>query len=183
MEGICEPGGVLISGSVYEQVRGRVEASFVDLGERELKNIARPVRTYRVALDNDNPAHSTATQGEVAAATRDRPSIAVLPFQNMSGDPEQDYFADGISEDIITALSKLSQLFVIARNSSFSFKGKNVQIQEIGKTLGARYVLEGSVRKVDKRVRITAQLIDATNDGHLGGAVRSGLDRHFRRAG
>ena len=167
LEGICEPGGVLISGSVYEQVRGQVEASFVDLGERDLKNIARPVRTYRVALDNDNPANSTATKGEVAAATRDRASIAVLPFQNMSGDPEQDYFADGISEDIITALSKLSQLVVIARNSSFSFKGKNVQVQEIGKTLGVRYVLEGSVRKVDKRVRITAQLIDATNDGHL----------------
>ena len=120
-----------------------------------------------MAIDNLATVNSVATKPEVAAATRDRPSIAVLPFQNMSGDPEQDYFADGISEDIITALSKLSQLFVIARNSSFSFKGKNVQVQEIGKTLGARYVLEGSVRKVDKRVRITAQLIDATNDGHL----------------
>jgi adenylate cyclase len=166
LEGICEPGGVLISGSVYEQVRGRVEASFVDLGEQDLKNIARPVRAYRVAIDGSATADAPAKL-QVAAAIRDRPSIAVLPFQNMSGDPEQDYFADGISEDIITALSKLSQLFVIARNSSFSFKGKNVQVQEIGKTLGARYVLEGSVRKVDKRVRITAQLIDATNDGHL----------------
>ena len=158
---------MLISGSVYEHVRGRVEASFVDLGERDLKNIARPVRLYRVAIDHATTANAAAAKPEVAAATRDRPSIAVLPFQNMSGDPEQDYFADGISEDIITALSKLSQLFVIARNSSFSFKGKNVQVQEIGKTLGVRYVLEGSVRKVDKRVRITAQLIDATNDGHL----------------
>ena len=167
LEGICEPGGVLISGSVYEHVRGRVEASFVDLGERDLKNIARPVRAYRVAIDHPATANSAAPKPEVAAATRDKPSIAVLPFQNMSGDPEQDYFADGISEDIITALSKLSQLFVIARNSSFSFKGKNVQVQEIGKTLGVRYVLEGSVRKVDKRVRITAQLIDAANDGHL----------------
>ena len=134
LEGIREPGGVLISGSVYEHVRGRVEASFVDLGERDLKNIARPVRLYRVAIDHATTANAAAAKPEVAAATRDRPSIAVLPFQNMSGDPEQDYFADGISEDIITALSKLSQLFVIARNSSFSFKGKNVQVQEIGKT-------------------------------------------------
>jgi adenylate cyclase len=166
LEGICEPGGVLISGSVYEHVLGRVEASFVDIGEQDLKNIARPVRAYRVVIDGSVAAYAP-TKLEVAATIRDRPSIAVLPFQNMSGDPEQDYFADGISEDLITALSKLSQLFVIARNSSFSFKGKNVQVQEIGKTLGARYVLEGSVRKVDKRVRITAQLIDATNDGHL----------------
>ena len=161
LEGICEPGGVLISGSAYEHVRGRVEASFADLGEQDLKNIARPVRAYRVAIDG--PAAAGAPPKlPVKVGNRDRLSIAVLPFQNMSGDPEQDYFADGISEDIITALSKLSQLFVIARNSSFSFKGKNVQIREIGKTLGARYVLEGSVRKVDKRVRITAQLIDAT---------------------
>jgi adenylate cyclase len=168
LEGICEPGGVLISGSVYEHVRGRVETSFVDLGDRDLKNIAQPVRTYRVGIDGAAAADSPApAKPGIATATRDRPSIAVLPFQNMSGDPEQDYFADGISEDIITALSKLSQLFVIARNSSFTFKGKNVHIQEIGKTLGVRYVLEGSVRKVGKRVRITAQLIDATNDGHL----------------
>ena len=166
LEGICEPGGVLISGSAYEHVRGRVEASFVDLGEQDLKNIARPVRAYRVAIDG-SAAAGAPPKLPVKVGNRDRLSIAVLPFQNMSGDPEQDYFADGISEDIITALSKLSQLFVIARNSSFSFKGKNVQIREIGKTLGARYVLEGSVRKVDKRVRITAQLIDATNDGHL----------------
>ena len=132
LEGICEPGGVLISGSVYEQVRGRVEASFVDLGEQDLKNIARPVRAYRAAIDGSATAEAPKLQ--VAATIRDRPSIAVLPFQNMSGDLEQDYFADGISEDIITALSKLSQLVVIARNSSFSFKGKNVQVQEIGKT-------------------------------------------------
>ena len=150
LEGICEPGGVLISGSVYEHVRGRVEASFVDLGERDLKNIARPVRAYRVAIDHSCDSEFGCAKAEVATATRDKPSIAVLPFQNMSGDPEQDYFADGISEDIITALSKLSQLFVIARNSSFSFKGKNVQVQEIGKTLGVRYVLEGSVRKVEQ---------------------------------
>ena len=133
LEGICEPGGVLISGSVYEHVLGRVEASFVDIGEQDLKNIARPVRAYRVVIDGSVAAYAP-TKLEVAATIRDRPSIAVLPFQNMSGDPEQDYFADGISEDIITALSKLSQLFVIARNSSFSFKGKNVQVQEIGKT-------------------------------------------------
>jgi adenylate cyclase len=168
LEGICEPGAVLISGSAHEHVRGRVQASFVDLGEQDLKNIARPVRAYRVAIGGAAMADLPApTKLLLAAATGDKPSIAILPFQNMSGDPEQDYFADGISEDIITALSKLSQLFVIARNSSFSFKGKNVQVQEIGKTLGVRYVLEGSVRKVEKRVRITAQLIDATNDGHL----------------
>jgi adenylate cyclase len=114
LEGICEPGGVLISGSVYKHVRGRVEATFVDLGEQHLKNIARPVRAYRVAIDGSATADAP-TKLQVAVAIRDRPSIAVLPFQNMSGDPEQDYFADGISEDIITALSKLSQLFVIAR--------------------------------------------------------------------
>ena len=167
LEGVCEPGGVMISGSVFEHVRGRVDARFIDLGEQDLKNIARPVRAYHVASDGAAADFNAPAEPRAATAARDRPSIAILPFQNMSGDPEQDYFADGIAEDIITALSKLSQLFVIARNSSFSFKGRNVQVQEIGKTLGVRYVLEGSVRKAGQRVRITAQLIDAADDGHL----------------
>jgi adenylate cyclase len=150
-------------------VRARLDLLVSDLGEKALKNIIHPVRVY--ALEVGKPAEPKPdVQVQVAAenaAAPEKPSIAVLPFQNMSGDAEQDYFADGISEDIITALSKLSQLFVIARNSSFTFKGRNVHVREIGKTLGVRYVLEGSVRKAGNRVRITAQLIDATNDGHL----------------
>jgi adenylate cyclase len=169
LEGIAAPGAICLSEDAFRQVRARLDLAVSDLGQRELKNIAEPVRVY--SLEVGRPVEAKpAVQIQVATAKSnapEKPSIAVLPFQNMSGDPEQDYFADGISEDIITALSKLSQLFVIARNSSFTFKGKNVHVQEIGKTLGVRYVLEGSVRKAGNRVRITAQLIDATNDGHL----------------
>ena len=169
LEGIAAPGAICLSEDAFRQVRAQLELAVSDLGQRELKNIAEPVRVYalevgRAAEAKPSPQAQSATEKPAAS---EKPSIAVLPFQNMSGDPEQDYFADGISEDIITALSKLSQLFVIARNSSFTFKGKNVHVQEIGKTLGVRYVLEGSVRKAGNRVRITAQLIDATNDGHL----------------
>ena len=169
LEGIARPGAICLSEDAYRQVRARLDLAVSDLGEKELKNIAEPVRVY--ALEVGRPAEAKAAPQVLAAAEKaaapEKPSIAVLPFQNMSGDAEQDYFADGISEDIITALSKLSQLFVIARNSSFTFKGKTVHVREIGKTLGVRYVLEGSVRKAGARVRITAQLIDATNDGHL----------------
>ncbi len=169
LEGIAAPGAICLSEDAFRQVRARLDLAVRDLGQRQLKNIAEPVRIY--ALEVGRPAEAKASPQAKSAAEKpaasEKPSIAVLPFQNMSGDPEQDYFADGISEDIITALSKLSQLFVIARNSSFTFKGKNVHVQEIGKTLGVRYVLEGSVRKAGNRVRITAQLIDATNDGHL----------------
>jgi TolB-like protein/class 3 adenylate cyclase/tetratricopeptide (TPR) repeat protein len=169
LEGIAQPGAICLSEDAYRQVRARLDLAVSDLGHKDLKNIVEPVRVY--ALEVGKPADAKAALQAPGvperAATPEKPSIAVLPFQNMSGDAEQDYFADGIAEDIITALSKLSQLFVIARNSSFTFRGKNVHVQEIGKTLGVRYVLEGSVRKAGNRVRITAQLIDATNDGHL----------------
>jgi adenylate cyclase len=161
LEGLAEPGGVSISGSTYDHVRGRVKVEFVDLGEKTLKNIARPLRVFAARVGPSNVGRSAAAPSAAAA------SIAVLPFANMSGDPEQEYFADGISEDIITALSRLSQLMVIARNSSFTFKGKNVDLREVGKTLGVRHVLEGSVRKAGSRIRITAQLIDATTGGHV----------------
>ena len=166
LEGIAEPGGVCISGAAFDHVRGRIDAALVDLGEKPLKNIVWPVRAYAV-----RPASSgSAGPAPASMGPRGEPqraSIAVLPFANMSGDAEQEYFADGISEDIITSLSKLAQLFVIARNSSFTFKGRNVLVTEVGKTLGVRYVLEGSVRRAGARVRITAQLTDATTGGHL----------------
>ncbi len=164
LEGVAEPGGVSISGSAYDHVRGRVEVEFVDLGEKTLKNIARPLRVFAAPVGPSRVGRPPAAPSPAASTAA---SIAVLPFANMSGDPEQEYFADGISEDIITALSKLSQLLVIARNSSFTFKGKNVDLREVGKTLGVRHVLEGSVRKSGSRIRITAQLIDATTGGHV----------------
>jgi TolB-like protein/class 3 adenylate cyclase/Tfp pilus assembly protein PilF len=166
LEGICEPGRIYLSEDAYRQVRDKVKESFVDLGEKELKNIARPVRVYAAPL-NSAGAETASQHLPVERAAPARASIAVLPFANMSGDAEQEYFADGIAEDIITALSKLAQLFVIARNSSFTFKGKNVHVGEVAKSLGVRHVLEGSVRKSGARVRITAQLIDATTGGHL----------------
>jgi adenylate cyclase len=166
LESLAEPGGICISSSVREQVLNKVPISFSDLGEQTVKNIERPIRVYYVLLEGA----SSATPPEVAVsqpAQAQRPSIAVLPFANMSGDPEQEYFADGISEDIITALSKISGLFVIARNSSFTFKGKSVHVGEVGKKLGVRFILEGSVRKAGNRVRITAQLVDAGSAGHI----------------
>ncbi len=166
LEGIADPGGVCVSGPAYEHVRGRITAEFVDLGEKTLKNIARPVRVYAFQVGPSGLAGTTRAS-VVEKAGAPHASIAVLPFANMSGDAEQEYFADGISEDIITALSRLSQLFVIARNSSFTFKGRNVLVSEVGKSLGVRYVLEGSVRRAGAKVRITAQLIDATTGGHV----------------
>ena len=168
LESISEPGGICISDVVHQQVSGRVEALFADLGDQNLKNIARPVRAYRIALKEarvEPPAASTAAPA--AFATPDRPSIAVLPFQNMSGDAEQDHFCDGLVEDIITTLSKLAGLRVIARNSSFVYKGRSIDVREAAKQLGVRYVLEGSVRKSGNRIRVTAQLIDAKDGTHL----------------
>ena len=161
LEGIAEPGGICISGKVHEEINGRIEYACEDMGEQQLKNIARPVRTHRIRLDGTPPL------ADSAPALPDKPSIAVLPFQNMSGDPEQEYFGDGITEDLITDLSKAHGLFVIARNSGGGFKGRSVKVQEIGRDLGVRFVLEGSVRKAGNRVRITAQLIDARSGGHL----------------
>jgi TolB-like protein/class 3 adenylate cyclase/Tfp pilus assembly protein PilF len=163
LESIAQPGGICISEDAYRQVRDKLNIAFDDAGEQQLKNIIRPVRVYRIMLGEDSSTRPTAP----ALVLPDKPSIAVLPFQNMSGDPEQDYFADGIVEEIITALSRFRQLFVIARNSSFTYKGRAVDLKQVGRELGVRYVLEGSVRKAAARVRITAQLIDAISGAHL----------------
>jgi TolB-like protein/class 3 adenylate cyclase/Tfp pilus assembly protein PilF len=170
LEGIAEPGGVCISDDAQRQIRGKVEIGFDDMGLQTLKNIAEPMRAWRMQIGD---ASAVALSNKLSAgpsqplALPDKPSIAVLPFQNMSGDPEQEYFADGMVEDIITALSRFKSLFVIARNSSFTYKGKAVDIKKVGRELGVRYVLEGSVRKAGNRVRITGQLIEAATGGHL----------------
>ena len=163
LEGIAEPGGICLSEDAYRQVQGKVAAEFADLGEQMLKNVARPVRVYRVVA-RGAPSREIPAPGPAAS---DRPSIAVLPFANMSGDPEQDYFADGVVEDIITGLARIKWLSVIARNSSFTYKGKAIDIKQVGRELDVRYVLEGSVRKAALRVRITAQLIEAATGRHL----------------
>jgi adenylate cyclase len=165
LEGIAEPGGISISEDAWRQVQGKVAANFVDAGEQSLKNIARPVRVYRLDLVQRTASASQAPRPTLALP--DKPSIAVLAFNNMSGDPEQEYFSDGISEDIITDLSKLSELHVIARNSTFTYKGKAVDVKQIGRELGVRYVLEGSVRKAANRVRVTGQLVDAESGAHI----------------
>jgi adenylate cyclase len=164
LESIAQPGGICISDDAYRQVRGKIDVNFQDSGEQELKNIARPVRVYQLRPGARAVAEKPSPSG---LTLPDKPSIAVLAFQNMSGDAEQEFFADGIAEDIITALSKAHWLFVIARNSSFTYKGKSVDLRGVGRELGVRYVLEGSVRKAGNRVRITAQLIDATSGHHI----------------
>ncbi len=166
LEGLAEPGGICISGKVYQEVRNKLPTAFEDLGEQEVKNIAEPVRVYRWTDATADPKPGMAG-AEGALPLPDKPAIAVLPFTNMSGDPEQEFFADGITEDIITALSKLRWFLVIARNSTFVYKGKALDIKQIGRELGVRYILEGSVRKVGNRIRITAQLIDAKSGAHL----------------
>ena len=175
LEAEAPAGGILISRNVRDAVAGRVKATFEDLGGLSLKNIERPVRTFRVRWDTSDWRPQAPPEVPVAAATApqvplplpDKPSIAVLPFQNMSGDPEQEYFADGIVEEIITALSRIRWLFVIARNSSFTYKGQAIDIKQVGRELGVRYVLEGSVRKGGGKIRITAQLIEAKSGTHL----------------
>src|SRR5215468_5016516 len=161
----CEPGGVCLSDDAFRQVRGKTEFTFDDLGEKSLKNIDRPVRLYAVRREGKNA--QAASEAKKPLPMPEKPSIAVLPFQSMSGDPEQEYFADGMVEDIITALSRFKSLFVIARNSSFTYKGKPVDIKQVGREMGVKYVLEGSVRKASGRLRITGQLIDTTNGVHL----------------
>ena len=165
LEGVAEPGGISLSAADYEQVRDKVKEMFIDLGEKELKNIARPVRVFRIDLKV--PITRASESARPALTLPDKPSIAVLPFQNMSGDSEQDYFCDGTVEEIITGLSRIRWLFVIARNSSFVYKGRAVDVKQVGRELGVRYVLEGSVRKVANRVRITSQLIEAQTGSHL----------------
>src|SRR5204862_2041731 len=170
LEGIAPEGGVCISDDAHKQVRGKVDFACEDMGLQTLKNIAEPVHVWRMRFGSDETSalstNPSAGPAEVLVVP-DRPSIAVLPFQNMSGDAEQEYFADGIVEDIITALSRISSLFVIARNSSFAYKGKAIDIRQIGRELGVRYVLEGGVRKAGQRLRITAQLLEAETQGHL----------------
>lgn len=170
LEALAEPGGICISGTVFDHVNGKVGLDFADLGEQEIKNIDHPVQVYRIALDSLAGGSETLTTSTKSAATLqlpDKPSIAVLPFDNMSGDPEQEYFSDGITEDIITALSRFHWVFVTARNSSFTYKGKSVDIRQVSRELSVRYVLEGSVRKARDRVRISAQLIDGSSGNHI----------------
>jgi len=169
LETLADPGGIMVSSVVHDQVRDKLSFGFEDMGEQIVKNISRPVNVHRVHLAEVSPekAKSTSGQQKTISTGSERPSIAVLPFSNMSGDPEQEYFADGITEDIITGLSKLRWFFVIARNSSFTYKGKAVDVKRAARELGVRYILEGSVRKGGNRVRITAQLIDAATGNHI----------------
>jgi adenylate cyclase len=166
LEGLAEPGGICISQTVFNHARGKIAFEFEDLGELALKNIVRPIHVYRLLL-NSSRGDLAFRSSEPQLALPDKPSIAVLPFQNMSDDPEQEYFADGMVEEITTALSRFKWLFAIARNSSFTFKGTSVDIKEVRRRLGVRYVLEGSVRKASGKVRITGQLIDAMTGAHL----------------
>jgi adenylate cyclase len=168
LEALAEPGGISISGTVRDHIGDRLELAFVDLGDQSLKNIARPVRVHGVLLGTSEiTAAFSSVKPTPALALPDKPSIAVLPFQNMSGDPEQEYFADGMVEEIITALSRTRWLFVIARNSTFTYKGQAVDVKQVGRDLGVRYVLEGSVRKSGNRVRVTAQLIESATAAHI----------------
>jgi adenylate cyclase len=178
LEGLAEPGGICISARVQEDAAGRLDVVFEDMGEQALKNIARPVRAYRVVTAS-GPSLPRASSGPPLP---DKPSIAVLPFANMSGDSGQEYFTDGMVEEITTGLSQIRWLFVIARNSTFTYKGRAVDVKQVGRELGVRYVLEGSVRKAGTQVRITGQLIDAlTGDTPLGEPLRRlARGRHAR---
>jgi adenylate cyclase len=162
IESLAEGGGICISGSVFDQIEGKIPLNYDDLGEQSVKNIKKPVQVYRIYVESEE---SLMVEKEVKLP--DEPSIAVLPFENMSGDPEQEYFSDGLTEEIITGLSKLPHLFVIARNSTFTYKGKAVKVQQVSREMGAKYILEGSVRSAGERVRITAQLVDGTTGQHL----------------
>jgi adenylate cyclase len=162
---LAEPGGICVSARVQEDAAGKLDLAFEDLGEQQLKNIARPVRVYRIPADK--AAGETIGTAQPSLRLPDKPSVAVLPFTNLSADPEQEFFADGIAEDIITALSRYPSLFVIARNSSFTYKGRAVDVKQVGRDLGVRYVLEGGLRKAGNRVRVTAQLVDAETGKHV----------------
>ena len=166
LEGLADPGGICISGSVHEQVRNRIKASYEDLGDKEVKHVSAPVRVYRIRA-SDCGEEGVSSLPESVTSVLEQPAVAVLPFDNMSGEAEQEYFADGLTEDIITELSKCGWFPVIARNSTFVFKDTSIDIREVGEKLGARYVVEGSVRKAGNRVRINAQLIDAATGHHI----------------
>ena len=184
LQQLAPTGGICISGKVAKEVEKTVTFTFEPMGEQRVKNIAEPIAAFRVMPSKPAPDTSVEPARKEALPLPDKPSIAVLPFQNMSGDAEQDYFADGMVEEIITALSRMRWLFVIARNSSFTYKGRAVDVKQVGRELGVRYVLEGSVRKAGNRVRITGQLID-TGDGRtsLGRPLRRRVRRHLRSAG
>jgi adenylate cyclase len=167
LEGLAEPGGITVSESIRTAVKGKVRASFENQGEQHVKNIAEPVRVFAVRTNGSAEAKRSTTIGDIDLSLPDKPSIAVLPFTNMSGDPEQEYFTDGITEDIITELSRFQRLFVIARNTSFTFKGRSVDVKKVALELGVHFILEGSVRKAGNRVRITAQLIDGETGRHV----------------
>src|SRR5437588_3182117 len=164
LEGLAEPGGICVSRVVRDQVRDKLDFAFEDMGEQQVKNIARPVRVYRVRATASERPNTTAVP---ALTLPDKPSVAVLPFTNMCADPEQEFFADGITEDVITALSRYPSLFVIARNSCFTYKGRAVDLKQMGRELGVRYVLEGSLRRAGNRIRVTAQLVEAETVKHV----------------
>ena len=163
LEALADPAGICVSGKVYEEVRDRTDFAFEDLGEQQVKNIDRPVRVYRIGPSGPPGA----PQGTTVEGLVERPAVAVLPFNNMSGDAEQEYFTDGVTEDIITELARWRHIPVIARNSTFTYKGRAIDVKQVAKELGAGYLVEGSVRKAGTRVRITAQLIDATTGNHV----------------
>jgi adenylate cyclase len=169
LEALAEPGGICVSRVVRDQVRDKLDFGFDDRGEQQVKNIARPIRVFdvRIAAATVTPATVADPPARASLPLPDKPSIAVLPFQNMSGDPDQEYFADGMVEDIITGLSRIKWLFVIARNSTFVYKGKPIDVKQVGRELGVRYVLEGSVRKAGRQVRVTGQLIDTADATHV----------------
>ena len=163
LEGLAEPGGICVSARVHEDAAGKLDVTFEDIGEQQLKNIIRPVRVFRVVAKGSSPPAEIPT----ALPLPDKPSVAVLPFANLSSDPEQEFFADGVAEDVITALSRYPSLFVIARNSCFTYKGRAVDVKQVGRELGVRYVLEGSLRKTGNRIRVTAQLVEAETGKHV----------------
>jgi TolB-like protein/class 3 adenylate cyclase/Flp pilus assembly protein TadD len=174
LEGLAEPGGICVSRMVRDEIRDKLDFAFDDMGEQSLKNIARPMRVFAVNIGTGAPRQPVARTAAIRSmaepaplALPDKPSLAVLPFQNMSGDPEQEYFADGMVEEITTAIARLPWLFVIARNSSFTYKGRSIDVKQVAQELGVRYVLEGSVRKAGNRVRITGQLIDTATGAHI----------------
>src|SRR6516162_8499624 len=167
LEALAEPGGICVSRVVRDQVRDKLAVSFEDIGDQQVKNIVRPVRAYRVLVAERADSPSVLSETALSRTLSDRSSIAVIPFNNISGDPEQEYFVDGITEDIITALSKWRWFLVIARNSTFAYKGKSVDLKEVGRDLGVRYVLEGSMRRAGQRVRISSRLIDIATGTHL----------------